>query len=406
MAKTRLPFLTFLAYLIVARLSCPALSNVPLMSMGFVFIYGLAFAILFLVTTRGISASDMYLVICLILYISYVLFQIFISGSGTVFDTMVYKMYIIAFMTLIYIWSKQQTLATRKNLMIIILVTSIFNYIYSIIVLFFDPNASRIAAATSVLEASPYDVLHAVGSFDAVNGAIFVIIILLYIRNKIPFFKTKFLLTLVIVLAIVFITMASYVTAIILLILALSLYISRKNKALSYISTFLVIALIIFHEQLGDFIMKSSFNISYSEIVGDKFYEFGYMIRNLEATGTYGGTDGRMAKMATSINAFFQYPIFGGLTHPDVKTGGHSEVFDILGNFGLVGFSLIAFYMKSLYISLRRSVVLKDSKMCIRIVFIVFFVAAVLNPTFYTLQMLPIILMIYLSESFLEYYTT
>lgn len=405
MAKTRLPLLTFLAYLIVARLSCPALSNVPFMSMGFVFVYGLAFAILFLFTTPGISTSDTYLLTCLTLYIFYVLLQIFISG-GTVFDTLIYKMYIIAFMSLIYIWSKQQTLTTRKNLMLIILGTSIFNYIYSIIVLFFDPNASRIAAATSVLEASPYDVLHAVGSFDAVNGAIFVIIILLYIRNKISISKVKFVVTLVIVLAVVFIIMASYVTAIILLILALCLYISRKNKALSYISTFLVIALMIFHEQLGDFLMNASFNISYSETVGEKFYEFGYMIRNLEATGTYGGTDGRVAKMTTSINTFFNYPIFGGLTHPDAKTGGHSELFDILGNFGFVGFGLIAFYMRALYSSLRRSVVLKDSKMCIRIVFIIFIIAAVLNPTFYTLQMLPIILMIYLSESFLKYYTT
>ncbi|MBQ7115224.1 MAG: hypothetical protein IJN94_02275 [Clostridia bacterium] len=405
MAKTRLSFLTFLAYLIVARLSCPALSNIPFMNMGFVFIYGLAFAILFLFTTSGISTSDTYMIICLTLYIVYVLLQIFISG-GSVFDTQIYKIYVIAFMSLIYIWSKQQTLTTRKNLMLIILGTSIFNYIYSIIVLFFDPNASRIAAATSVLEASPYDILHAVGSFDAVNGAIFVIIILLYIRNKLSTPKVKFVITLVIALAAVFIIMASYVTAIILLILALCLYIGRKNKALSYISTLLIITLIIFHEQLGDFLMKISFNISYSETVGSKFYEFGYMIRNLEATGTYGGTDGRMAKMLTSINAFTNYPILGGLTHPDVKIGGHSEVFDILGNFGIVGFSLIAFYLRALYISLRRSVVLKDSKKCTQVIFIVFVIGAVLNPTFYTLQMLPIILMIYLSESFLEYYTT
>ena len=90
-----------------------------------------------------------------------------------------FNAYIIVFLTMIYLWVKQKPLATKVLLFRFILAALIFNYVYSIVVLFFDPGASRAAAALGVLEPSPYDVLHAVGSFDAVYGGLSVILILL-----------------------------------------------------------------------------------------------------------------------------------------------------------------------------------------------------------------------------------
>ena len=68
----KLDFLLILALFVVARISCQALSNLPIFSMVFTFVYGAAFVFLFIVTLRKVKTQDFYLVITAFLYTAYV----------------------------------------------------------------------------------------------------------------------------------------------------------------------------------------------------------------------------------------------------------------------------------------------------------------------------------------------
>lgn len=388
---------TLLAFIIVARLSCPALSNLPLMSMAFVFGYGMLFVVMFLITLR-VNKREMIILACVALYMLYVVAQTIIAGKD-IFGTEAFNSYIIFFLVCIYMWSKRQSLSVKRGLLGFILGGCTFNYLYSIYVLYLDPTASRVAA-THILDKSPYDVLNAVGSFDTVYGAIAVLVILLYMRRTISGKRMKLWVTAVIVLDVVFIIMASYATALVLMILAFTLYVGKKNKFLTLIMIALMVMLVFFHEQFGGWIINVSKSISYSPVVSEKLGEFGYMIQTFETAGTYGGDDGRLARMLISLDAFSMYPIFGGYTVAGAKVGGHSELCDILGRFGIVGTALIVLMFFHLSRDIRASQDNSDNKKCVGTVYLLFIVTSVLNPALYTLQMLPIILMLPLMGSF------
>jgi hypothetical protein len=383
-----------LAILILARICCPALSNLPFFTIAFVFVYGAAFILLYFVSIRKLEKEDTLLFLTSVIYTVYIFFRNFFSGYG-LFARDSFNAYIIVFLTMIYIWAKGQSESVKVLLLKLIFAGLIFNYVYSIIVLYFDPNASRVAAAVSALEKSPYDVLNAVGSFDAVYGGISVVMILLYMRRTFKEQSVKNKLTLVVLLlALVFIVMASYATAIVLLAFALALFLGSKNKALSAIIILFVVGVLIFHEQFGQWIMDSSGRITYSETVSEKMYEFGYMFKTFETTGTYEGEDGRLARMLWSWDTFKEYPFFGGVGVVGAKVGGHSEILDMLGKFGVIGFTFASGYFIALYNNIKSS--LKDAKMvtCLKVVMFTFVIAAVLNPSLYSLQMVPVILMI------------
>ena len=173
-----LNLLLILALFVVARISCQALSNLPFFNMAFTFMYGAAFVFLFFLTVKRIKTQDFYLVIAAFLYAGYVFVRSYIAGSS-IFARDSFNAYVIVFLTMIYVWIKEKPLATRTTMFRLIFAALIFDYVYSIWVLWQDPNASRISAATSVLEKSPADILNAVGSFDTVYGSISIIIILL-----------------------------------------------------------------------------------------------------------------------------------------------------------------------------------------------------------------------------------
>jgi hypothetical protein len=106
--------LTILAVLVLVRISCPALSNIPFMSMTFVFVYGVTFLLLYIVTT-SIKKEDLYLIITAMGYTLYVFLRNFIAGNG-LFARDSFNAYIIVFLTMIYIWAKDQNDAKKVAL--------------------------------------------------------------------------------------------------------------------------------------------------------------------------------------------------------------------------------------------------------------------------------------------------
>lgn len=400
--KQSFDLLLILAVFLLARICCPALSNIPIFSMAFTFVYGAVFVLLFLLTVKSMPWQDFYLMVAALCYTLYVCIRGFVGGAG-LFARDAFNAYIIVFLTMIYLWVKRKPRATKILLFRLIFAALIFNYVYSIIVLFFDPGASRSSAALSVLERSPYDVLNAVGSFDAVYGGLSVILILLAMRRimKEKNIKNKTTL-LVFILALVFIIMAAYGTALVLLIVALALFGAKKNKVLPILLIASVILILVLHESIGQMLMNLSSRITFSDTVSGKMEDVGFMLKHFEAAGTYAGEEGRAVRMAWSWETFKEYPLFGGFGILGVKLGGHSELLDMLGRYGFVGFALVSIYFICLYRNVRGQLVLREMKTVWKIILFVFVVSALLNPSLYALQMMPMILMISLAPSYLE----
>lgn len=400
--KTKFDLLLILALFILARISCPALSNIPIFSMAFTFVYGAAFVVLYFFSVNKMPWQDFYLMIAAFFYTAYIFFRGLVAGNS-LFAREAFNAYIIVFLTMIYLWVKQKPLATKVLLFRFILAALIFNYVYSIVVLFFDPGASRAAAALGVLEPSPYDVLHAVGSFDAVYGGLSVILILLSMRRMMKEKDIKNKTTLfVLILALVFIIMAAYGTALVLLVVALALFLAQKNRLFFVGFVMVALVIVVLHEPIGAGIMNLSDRISFSETISEKMNEVGYMLEHFEAAGTYAGENGRAARMAWSWETFLNYPIFGGVGIYGAKVGGHSEFLDMLGNFGLMGFLFVTAYLVCLYRNIRTELSSKEMKTCWKIVMLVFVISSILNPSLYSLQMMPMILMISLAPAYLE----
>lgn len=401
-SKKKINLLLVLVMFVLARISCPALSNIPIFNMAFTFLYGTAFVGLYLLTDKRMQKKDFYLMLSAFGYALYIFIRGFAVGES-LFARDAFNAYVIVFLTMIYIWVREKPADTKAFLFKLILACLIFDYVYSIVVLFFDPDASRKSAAIGVLEKSPYDVLNAVGSFDAVYGGLSVIVILLCMRRMMKERDVKSKATLlVLILAFVFIIMASYGTSLVLLVVALALYLMRRNQVLSLLMLAAVSALLVWHEPIGAWIVELSSRITYSEALSDKMNDIGYMLQTLEATGTYAGENGRAARMLWSWNTFTQHPLFGGLGIEGAKIGGHSEFFDLLGRFGLVGFAALTAYFVCLYRNVCAELPSKSLVTCWRIILAVFIASAVLNPSLYALQMMPMILMISLTPAYVE----
>ena len=397
-----LDLLTVLAFLLVARISCPGLSNLPFFTMAFTFVYGIGFLIVFFLLYPRVTRGELGVLLAIALYTVYVLCRSILADRG-LFSTDAFNAYVIVFLTVIYLWVKRQPAQKQAQLLMLILLALLFNYVYSIWVLEQDPGASRIAAATSSgLEKSPYDVLTAIGGFDAVYGGISVVAILIC---SLPSIRKggfwKVFIFCILALALIFIFMAAYATALLLLVFAIALIFSSRSKVFTVLLIVGLALILLFHEAVGQWIIEASKSLSNSRVLQQKFQEFGEMLKTFEATGTYGGSDGRAARMQWSLNTFLQHPLLGGYGTANAKIGGHSELLDMLGKYGLIGFGLIAFFFISLYSDIMRGLENTRMKKCCSVVYFMWVVTAVLNPAMYSLQMLPLILMLPLADSFI-----
>ena len=156
----------------------------------------------------------------------------------------------------------------------------------------------------------------------------------------------------------------------------------------------LMVVCAIFRESIGENVMQWSKTIDYSEVFQEKMYQIGYIIRYGESVGTLAGEEGRWARIGWSLDAFFQYPIFGAFTHTDVRIGSHSEIADLLGRFGIVGFMSIVVFFIFLFKDIAKGMSTSFGKKLLFVVIIAYLAIAVLDPALYTQQVLPIFLLV------------
>lgn len=104
--------------------------------------------------------------------------------------------------------------------------------------------------------------------------------------------------------------------------------------------------------------------------------------------------------MGWSVETFLKYPIFGAYGKSNALIGYHSELFDSLAKFGVVGFiplfMFFVYFFKDIYSGLKTV----EGKRCCILVGIIYVVIAILNPSLYTQQVLPLFILLPICESF------
>ncbi len=387
-----------LAVLMIARFSCIALSNFPLMSMKFIFLYGIMFLGVFFLENNRISKRE-FICFCLLLIYVFVVFMKTAFNTGNLFNTEAFNAYVLLFLFYIYMYIKRISIENKMRIFTVAIIGFTFTYLYSIKWLSVDPNLSRKAAA-NIKSEQGVDTLNAIGGFDTVYGSVLVVIILLFLYKLLSRKWKKLVCCFLIISSIVFIIMASYGTAIVLLVIALSLWTMQTNRVLGGIMLGIFILVAVNHVEMGAMISHWSQKIDYSDMLSQKMNEIGFILQTGEAAGTLAGDEGRFARMGWSVETFLKYPIFGAYGKNDALIGYHSELVDSLAKFGVFGFiPLIMFFIyffKDIYSGLETV----EGKRCCILVGIMYIVIAILNPALYTQQVLPLFILLPICESF------
>ena len=388
--------LAMLAGLIVARLSCVALTNIPLLTIGFVMAYAIVFIALLFCSMKHMTKTEIYALFALVIYVFEVVLSCLISSKG-LFETQAFNAYILLILFFVYLYIKRLPKEKQKIFFIITLIGFTFTFIYSIVKLIEDPMLSRLAATGRYNEGS-VDTLSAIGGFDTTYGGLLVFIVLAYLMTTVKNKREKIGVVLALISCIVFIIMATYATAIVLLVVAIALIVFKKSNMSALLLILLMVACFIFRESIGKNIMQWSKTINYSDVFQDKMYQIGYIIRYGESVGTLAGEEGRWARIGWSLNSFFQYPIFGAFTQSDMKIGSHSEVADLLGRFGIVGFTALVTFFAFLFKDIAKGFTTRLGKKLLFVVIIIYLAISVLDPALYTQQVLPIFLLVPFTE--------
>lgn len=400
--KTKINFdmQIILAVFIIARFSCIALSNIPLMTIGFSLLYSLVFIGLFFFLSTTLSRLEVFSMLSLFIYVFEVAI-ITVSTTGEIINSSAFNAYVLVALYFIYLYMKKCSDKKRKTICTVALVGYVFTFIYSIFKLVEDPMLSRLAATGSLGRSEEVDTLNAIGGFDTVYGGLLVLVCMFYLRGVLNKKYQRALCDISLIVGVVFIIMASYGTAIVLLFASLCMLLFFRSKPWRYaVLVFMVLGLIL-HDVIGEMLMSFSENIKFSEVLEEKVYQIGYILKTGESTGTLSGNEGRLARMGWSWDAFKKYPIFGGFFRDDIKIGYHSEFFDTLGKFGLVGFCSLVSFFYCFFTDVYNNFKTKTEKNNLIIVVIIYLLTSFLDPSLYTQQILPLFIFLpFLEKTF------
>lgn len=402
--KLGFSIMQLLAYAIVARFSCSALANIRIFSMGFTFMYGILFIILFAWQYRNITREEFSALFSLIVYTFFVAAGT-ITHTGNIFNTFAFNAYVLVFFFFVYMYMKRIEEKEAIRISLLGLCGYIFTYIYSIVLLIQNPALSRQAAANMITENS-IDKLGAIGGFDTVFGTLIVLIFIIYLLGSSTTSGIKIISIITAILGCAFLVLASYGTAVMLFVVSIVLILYRKNLLLSIAMVVIVIAMYVNRVNIGEFIFRASINIDFSDILKEKIQDMATIMVTGESTGSLSGDRGRIARMGWSLSTFAQYPLLGAYVHgldniENVLVGGHSEIIDTLARFGLFGTVMIVSFFTKLFKSGVQVFEEDAGRKCYWVAIIIYTAIAVLDPALYAQQVLPFFVLL----PFFEYFT-
>lgn len=202
------------------------------------------------------------------------------------------------------------------------------------------PNASRFLATNTNADIS-YSRLN-IGGYDFIYGIVILLPFFIY------FFRVLHGLRRIAALGLVALTLIAcffteYTTAVIicLIILMIELLRNIKNKVLFWSSLIVVIALlIILRKPFSDLLLTiRDFSLGRGlESIAERIDDIRNAVLNRTASGDAAI---RSSQYAKSFQSFLNNPLIGGIGQ-ESNLGGHSEILDILGGTGLIGFAIFA----------------------------------------------------------------
>ncbi len=380
--------LVIFAVLIVARLSCVALSSVPFFSISFVFMYIAIFVLLFIAKIHHFTMRELGMTIVLLIHVTVVV-GITVVSTGDLFNTAAFNSYILFFLYLLYLVMKRLPEKDVKRVFFVAVIGFAFTLVYSIFQLIKDPLLSR-KSATGVIEEETVDVLGGVGGFDTVYGTLLLICVCLFVWQQTKVRKEKIVTTVMLLVAGSFLIMASYGTALVLVVVLFGLWLFQRNRVWGILVLVAGAICYMYRVEIGTWLVEYSEGITYSYMLREKLQQIGTMMSEGSAAGTLAGDDGRLARMMWSWDTFLKHPFAGGYGYEDAHIGYHSEIFDIFGQFGIIGggtlFLFLGIFFKDVYAGMKTD----DGKKCCLLCLTIYLAIMVLNPALYTQQILPL----------------
>lgn len=224
---------------------------------------------------------------------------------------------------------------TRNNIFMVFLTVFIVELVTTAVGNIIFPMASRQLASTQdVIQNRIYQALN-IGGYGFIYSISFSLPLWLYSYKFIN--KYYFI---VVLLGLIAVSLASYMTAITLSLAAILFSMSISNKRILFLGILLLI-LSLFLEGLFANVLKDLSDMAYAsdnQVLGERLSSIRDVMMNEEATGDLGY---RERLRNDSFDAFWASPLLGNLIGEFHPLGLHSEIIDWLGGIGLAGVFVI-----------------------------------------------------------------
>lgn len=264
-----------------------------------------------------------------------VLFMIFfgvIKHSATVTQMCGKYLPILIWPTLYIIVAPIFSNTGRKKFIYLFLCTVTVSVIATLVVVFKDNDAARLlaGAASEQVRQSYYRL--GVGGYGFVYGCVFLVYAMIMLISREKSFVLKILLFSLTILTCIMIVFASYTTALLMMLIEiiLSFYAKSKKRGAIVIFVIAVGMIVLFLNPILEYIHKLAIDMD--------LYWISKRIGQLTDAADSGSVEGlsRTQLYLRSLATFLEHPIFGG-----TYIGGHSMVFDTLGEYGIFGIGFV-----------------------------------------------------------------
>ena len=277
----------------------------------------------------------------------------------------------------IYIFISNIDLSQKRKLILSILIFLIVTNILSIYYVTKDENAIRYAKS---------NLYFGVGDFELVYSVVLLIPILIFCSYK--YFKNikigiRRILIIEIIVSIILILKANYMTAIVMTVYMIPcvIYLGKNNKILKFFmfQIFILLGVFIIKNLIIEACLYIINNTSiFSEIINTKIMAIANFLSGGGAVDTI---DNRMELSNISFNTFINNPLIGVDFSQYGRTviGSHATWVDSLARFGIIGVSIIIVFLYKIFKNIVSNCKNKLDRNCIIISIFGFLILGFIN---------------------------
>lgn len=265
----------------------------------------------------------------------------------------------------------------KRKFLILYMLVFVASVVATLTTVVFDHNAARLLAGAATTSERYIYYRQGVGGYGFVYGSTFLLFGIVLWREKEKSRAIQILLLAIIILTAVMIVFASYTMALLMMLMLFGLmFYARTESALSGTVAFVMSLLVMF------FFAEPVLNLVHGFADAMELEYIANRTGQLLNADIIGGGEQlkRVGLYKISLNSFLENMLVGG-----TKLGGHSMVFDSLGNYGLFGGAFCLSYFRRLN-TLRRAAPRKEG-----LVYVLIIVLMIFN-TSDTIMLLPMVM--------------